>query len=78
MRFEAERTRDPFRFSLRGRAAINPYVVMPTVPDGKISEAWDARLEQPAPVHLRERRQGTMRGLETLLARYFAPGRQPA
>jgi hypothetical protein len=78
MRFEADRTRDPFRFSLRGRAAINPYVVVPTVADGKINEAWDARLEQPAPVQLRQHRQGTMRGLESLLARYFAPGRQPA
>jgi hypothetical protein len=48
------------------------------VADGKINEAWDARLEQPAPVQLRQHRQGTMRGLESLLARYFAPGRQPA
>jgi len=78
MRFEANRTRDPFRFSLRGRAAINPYVIVPTVPDDKINEVWDARLRQPAPVEIREEPPGTMRGLENLLARYFAPGRQPA
>jgi hypothetical protein len=78
MRFEANRTRDPFRFSLRGRAAINPYVIVPTVPDDKINEAWDARLRRPAQVRIREDRPGTMRGFENLLARYFAPGRQAA
>jgi len=84
MHFEANRTRDPFRFSLRGRAAINPYVIVPTVPDDKINEAWDARLRQPVPVEVREvrevrdERKGAMRGFENLLARYFAPGRQAA
>jgi len=78
MRFEANRTRDPFRFSLRGRAAINPFVIVPTVPDDKINEAWDARLRRPAPVEVREERPRTMRGLENILARYFAPGRQAA
>lgn len=78
MRFKANRTRDPFRFSLRGRAAINPYVIVPTVPDDKINEAWDARLQTPACPEVREDQPGTARELENLLARYFAPGRQAA
>lgn len=78
MRFNAKRTRDPFRFSLRGRAAINPYVIVPTVPDDKINEAWDARLRRPVPVDAPEHQPGTMRGFENILARYFAPGRQAA
>lgn len=78
MRFEAKRTRDPFRFSLRGRAAINPYVIVPTVPDDKINEAWDDRLQRPAAVEVPADRTGVMRGFENLLARYFAPGRQAA
>ncbi len=78
MHFEANRTRDPFRFSLRGRAAINPYVIVPTVADDKINEAWDARLRRPAALEAREERPRPMRGFENLLARYFAPGRQAA
>lgn len=78
MRSDANRTRDPFRFSLRGRAATNPYVIMPTMPDDTINRAWAARLRRPAPVEVPEYRTGAMRGLENLLARYFAPGRQAA
>lgn len=78
MRFEANRTRDPFRFSLRGRVAINPYVIMPTMPDDKINQAWEARLRRTAPVEAPQDRTGTLRGVENLLARYFAPGRQAA
>ncbi|WP_405226145.1 hypothetical protein [Lentisalinibacter sediminis] len=78
MRFNANRTRDPFRFSLRGRAAINPYVIVPTVPDHKINEAWDARLQRTAPLAVPDEQTGSTRGLEDLLARYFAPGRQAA
>jgi len=78
MRFKANRTRDPFRFSLRGRAAINPYVIVPTVPDDKINDAWDARLHTPASAEVQEDQPSTARELENLLARYFAPGRQAA
>ena len=78
MRFKANRTRDPFRFSLRGRAAINPYVIVPSVADDKINEAWDARLQTPASAEVREDQPSTARELENLLARYFAPGRQAA
>lgn len=78
MRFEANRTRDPFRFSLRGRAAINPYVIVPTLPDDRINDAWDARLRQPVATRAPAAAPATMRGLENILARYFAPGRQAA
>lgn len=78
MPFEANRTRDPFRFSLRGRTATNPYVIVPTTPDDKINQAWAARLRRPAPVEAPKDRTGTLRGVEDVLARYFAPGRQAA
>lgn len=80
MRFEAKRTRDPFRFSLRGRAAINPYVIAPTVQDDKINHAWDERLrEDAAPAEIPEDQPSTTtRELENVLARYFAPGRRCA
>jgi hypothetical protein len=78
MRFKARRTRDPFRFSLRGRAAINPYVIVPTVPDDEINRAWDARLHAPEPPAVPDDQPSTARELENILARYFAPGRRQA
>lgn len=74
MSFEPKRARDPFTFSLRGMSAINPYAVVTAVDRDGINRAWDARLsrrEEPAS-GLEER--STTRQIESLLARYFAPG----
>lgn len=76
MRFTANPHRDRYAFSRRGMAAINPYVVVPAVPDDEINRAWDTRLSQPTreePPHAPRR---VTRGLESVLARYFAPGRR--
>lgn len=78
MRIEANRNRDPFRFSQIGMAAINPYVIVPTAPDDTINRAWDDRLQHYRQHRAPESRSRTLRGLENLLARYFAPGRRQA
>jgi hypothetical protein len=80
MRFTANRHRDRYAFSLNGMAAINPYVIVPAVPDDEINRAWDSRLGQPvntaAQAEPPRAPRRVTRGLESVLARYFAPGRR--
>lgn len=78
MRFTANRhpDHDRYAFSRRGMAAINPYVVVPAVADDEINRAWDSRLSQPAREEPARAPRRVTRGLESVLARYFAPGRR--
>lgn len=74
MYYHAESARDPFTFSLRGMAAINPYGIVPAVDSDGINRAWRARLTYTGQAAIgKEERQFTRR-VESLLARYFAPG----
>ena len=78
MRFETNRTRDPFTVSRTRMAATNPYVVVPALPDGEIEDARKSGLPYAAPAVVQEDQPSTTRELENALARYFAPGRRLA
>ncbi len=74
MRTNTKPARDPFTFSLRGIGAANTHVMVPAVADDAINRVWDARLTR-----LSKRAPGSdgtpaTHRIETVLARYFAPG----
>lgn len=70
MRSNTKLVRDPFTFSLRGVRAVNSHSPMPVMADNGINRAWDTRLRRLP----RADRAPATRQIETVLARYFAPG----
>ncbi|KPK51492.1 MAG: hypothetical protein AMJ59_27945 [Gammaproteobacteria bacterium SG8_31] len=74
MRSNTKLARDPFTFSLRGIGAVNSHFSVPAVADDAINRVWDARLTQPSRPVQGSNRSGVTHQIETVLARYFAPG----
>lgn len=73
MRSNTKLARDPFTLSLGGARAVSSHFPVPVIADDAINRAWDARLGRPeggAPAA----RPPVTQQVETLLARYFAPG----
>ena len=66
---KAKSGRDAFTFSLRGMRAIASFTAAPAIADDRLNMAWDKRLGQP-----QEDQPSTIRDIEDVLARYFAPG----
>ena len=66
--------RDAFTFSLRGMTTIAPFSIKPAIADDRINQIRDGRLSRPHEDQPTDDRPSTVRVIEDVLARYFAPG----
>ena len=66
---KAKSGRDAFTFSLGGMTTIASFVAAPAVANDEINKAWVERQ-----VRVQRRQRDTIRVIEDILARYFAPG----
>ena len=71
---KAKPGRDAFTFSLRGMTTIAPFSITSAIADDRINKIRDERLRQPHEDQPTEDQPSTVRVIEDVLARYFAPG----
>jgi len=67
---KAKPARDAFKFSLQGMTTVASFTAAPAIADDRLNKAWDERLGRAQEDH-----PDTVRLIEDVLARYFAPGR---
>jgi len=67
---KAKPARDAFTISLGGMTTIASFTAAPAIANDRLNKAWDERLSQ-----VQKDQPNTLREIEDILGRYFAPGR---